>query len=121
MSYIYYNPNPKHKMTTDCVIRMLTKIFDRSWSGAYIALSTVVLTEYEMPSDNDIWEIYLEQNGFRKYLLSRRMTIREFCNENPIGTYVLCTGSHVVAAINGNYYDAWDSGSETMSYFFVRR
>ena len=40
-------------------------------------------------------------------------TIREFCEDHPVGTYILGTGSHVVAAIDGNVYDSWDSLDET--------
>lgn len=125
MGYVYYNPNPKGKNTTDCVIRMLTKIFDMSWDEAYISLSGIVLSEYEMPSSNYIWEKYLLSNGFRKMLLPSTcpdcMTVSEFTEMYNLGEYVVCTGSHVVAVIDGNYYDAWDSGDEVITYYFERR
>lgn len=122
--YVYYNPNPKHKNTTDCVIRMLTKVFDLTWDEAYIKLSTVVLAEYEMPSSNYIWEKYLTDNGFTKSLLPTFcpacITVREFSRQFNNGVYVACTGSHVVAVIDGDYFDAGDSGDEVVSYFFRR-
>ena len=124
MSYIYYNPNPKHKSTGDCVIRMLCRIFGFTWQEAYLALSEVVLTEYEMPSDNDIWEKYLKTHGFRKGILEHTcpdcMTVRDFADTYSQGIFVACTGKHVVAVIDGNYYDAWDSGDEVISYFFYQ-
>lgn len=125
MSYIYYNPNPKNKITTDCVIRMLTKIYDLPWEDAYIKLSDVVLSEYEMPSSNFIWEKFLLSNGFIKRLLPSICpdctTVSHFTNMYNLGTYVVCTGSHVVAVIDGDYYDAWDSGNEVVTYYFERR
>ena len=125
MSYIYYNPNPKRRRGSDCVIRMLCKICDFDWESAYLALSSIALARYDMPSSNDIWEEYLTSLGFTKSLLPMDcpncITVREFLSANNKGTFVLCTGSHVVAAINGNYYDAWDSGDEVVSYFFERR
>jgi hypothetical protein len=48
-------------------------------------------------------------------------TIKEFCKDHPIGDYLLGTGSHVVAVLDGNYYDTWDSGSEVPIYYFKRR
>jgi len=36
----------------------------------------------------------------------------------PKGTYIIGTGSHAVAIINGDYYDSWDSGDEIPSFFF---
>lgn len=125
MSYIYYNPNPKRKRGTDCVIRMLTKICGFDWESAYLALSSVVLSEYDMPSNNDIWESYLKSLGFFKSLLPIDcpdcFTVRQFAAEHPRGTYVACTGTHVVAIEGGDWYDAWDSGDEVVSYFFERR
>lgn len=125
MGFIFYNPNPKHKLTTDCVLRMLSKVLDITWEEAYIKLSTIVLTEYEVPSSNYIWETLLERNGFTKRLLPntcpRCMSIENFAYTFNRGTYVACTGSHVVAVINGNYYDISDSGDAIVSYFFERR
>ena len=121
--YIYYNPNPKKKRASDCVIRAITKITGLTWDEAYLALSSVVLSEYDMPSSNDIWEEYLMSLGYKKSLLPNTCphcyTIRDFAYDRPRGKYVACTGSHVVAVIDGIYYDAWDSGDEVVSYFFA--
>lgn len=124
MGYIYYNPNPKGKKTTDCVIRMLTQIYGMTWEEAYLELSKVVLAEYEMPSSNYIWEKYLLTHGFSKKLLPNYCpdctSIRRFSEIMPDDIYVACTGSHVVAVVGGNYYDAWDSGDEVVAYYFER-
>ena len=123
--YVYYNPNPKNKNTTDCVIRMLTKIYNISWQEAFLELTGIVLNEFEMPSSNFIWEKYLLNNGFVKRLLSPTcpdcITISEFSEMYDLGTYIVCTGSHVVAVFDGDYYDAWDSGNEIVTYYFERR
>jgi hypothetical protein len=44
--------------------------------------------------------------------------VEDFCRDNPEGTYVLGTGSHAIAVIDGNYYDAWDSGREQPMYYY---
>lgn len=123
--YVYYNPNPLNKKTTDCVIRMLCKVLGLDWTMSYLELSTVVLSEYEMPSSNYIWETLLLEHGFKKRLLPTTcpvcMKVRDFVNLHRDGTFVLCTGSHVVAAIDGKYYDAWDSGDEVVAYYFVKQ
>ena len=122
MGYKYYNPNPKNKKTSDCVIRAICRISGMDWESAYLALSTVVLSEYEMPSSNYIWETYLKSLGYRKTLLPNTCPecyrVRDFAADNPRGFFVACTGSHVVAVVDGTYYDAWDSGDEVVSYFF---
>lgn len=53
------------------------------------------------------------------------MTVEEFSQELDIGTYLLLCGkvegstSHMVACIDGNYYDSWDSSNRIVSYFMV--
>jgi hypothetical protein len=58
----------------------------------------------------------LRYNGFRKFYLPDTCpdcyTIRQFCRDNPIGKFIVGTGTHVVAVLDGNYYDTWDSGDE---------
>lgn len=123
--YVYYNPNPLGKKTTDCVIRMLCKILGTDWATAYLELSSVVLSEYEMPSSNYIWETLLLEHGFKKRFLPTTcpicMKVRDFVHLYTDGVFVLCTGSHVVPAISGSYFDSWDSGDEVVSYYFVKQ
>ena len=41
--------------------------------------------------------------------------------KGPKGTYVLGTGNHVVAVVNGDYYDMWDSGDEIPAYVWYKK
>ena len=47
-------------------------------------------------------------------------TIADFCNDHPYGTYILATGTHVVAVIDGDYYDTWDSGNEIPIFYWQK-
>ena len=47
-------------------------------------------------------------------------TVQDFCIDHPKGTYVLGTGTHAVAVVDGYYYDAWDSGKEIPIYYFSK-
>ena len=77
-----------------------------------------------MPSANVVWGEYLVDRGMTLRELSHpflaRYTVREFCRDHPKGIYVLGLGTHVVTAIDGDYYDIWDSGDETVQYYFRR-
>lgn len=123
--YQYYNPNPRGKRTTDCVVRAICAVTGLSWHEAFHKLIRICDEECEMPSSNYIWEKYLITHGYRKRLLGSDcpdcMTVRSFAMMYPFGIFVVCTGSHVVAVIDGEYYDAWDSGDEVISYCFERR
>ena len=124
MSYIYYNPNPLGKSTTDCVIRALSKVFNVDWITAYNMVDAKVREEFEMPSSNTLWEMVLLENGFTKHFLPnhcpRCTTVRQFSQMYPNDIYVVCTGSHVVAVCYGDFFDAWDSGNEIVSYYFEK-
>ena len=114
--YIHTNPNPKGIYVGDCVIRAITIATDTSWDYTYIMVALEGLKMKNLPDSNEVWGSYLRSIGFRQILLPddcpNCYSIREFCYDYPYGTYILATGSHLVAVIDGDYYDAWDSGSE---------
>lgn len=122
MSWISYNPNPEHKMTIDCVVRAVSIAEGISWEEAHKALSDKARAEADMPSVNPIWADYLKEKGYDLFGLPntcpRCYTVRDFARDYNHGTYVLGTGDHAVAVIDGNYIDTWDSGDEIPMYFF---
>lgn len=123
--YVYYNPNPERNHVGDCVIRALTKALDMSWDDAYITLMVHAYKQKDMPSSNSVWGSLLTSYGYNSYMApvpcDLCMSVREFSNKHVDGTYILATGSHVVTLDNGDYFDSWDSGDETVVYYFTRR
>lgn len=74
-----------------------------------------------MTCDDNIWGHYLYSLGFEPFLLPfcpKCITINEFTKYYPIGTYIIGTGKHAVAIIDGNYYDSWDSGNEIPTFYW---
>lgn len=123
--YIHYNPNPMGKDVGDCVVRALTKVLDLDdWRTAYLKVCIKGYEFYDMPSSNSIWELVLFDYGFKPALLPntcpRCYTLKQFCKDYPIGRYLVATGSHVIAVIDGNYYDTGDSGNEVVTYFYYK-
>jgi len=124
MNYIFYNPNPMNLSVGDCTIRAISKVTGLTWQEAYFHLLLQGFSMSDMPSSNRVWGELLKSFGFIKKFLPDTCpncyTIRDFCQDNPTGTYVLGTGEHVVAVIDGNYYDSWDSGNEIPIYYFEK-
>ena len=85
-------------------------------------LALVGYDEADMMSSNDVWGLYLYLLGFDPFILPEAcpecVTIAEFARRFPRGRYIVGTGNHAVAVINGNYYDTFDSGPLVPSYFF---
>lgn len=124
MAHVIYNPNPKKKNTGDCVYRAIAKVTNDDWNSAFVM---VVSEAYEMKEDttsNDVWNEVLYSLGFKKRIAPDTCptcyTIKQFCEDNPAGTYVVATGSHVVAVIDGDYYDTWDSGEQVVAYYYSK-
>ena len=107
--WIYANPNPCRQEEPDCVVRAISIATDQSWKKVHRDLCQLSCEKCTMPSVNWLWGLYLKRKGFR----NARMY--------PEGTYVVGTGTHAVAVIGGNWYDAWDSADETLTYFYERR
>ena len=78
----------------------------------------------DMPTSNPVWGAYLKSKGYLQVTIPNTCpdcySIRDFCEDNPKGTFVVGTGTHVVAIVDGDYYDAWDSGDEIPVYYFRR-
>ncbi len=122
MSYIHSNPNPTNKQCGDCVVRAFAIATDSDWDTAYLKLVLRGYVMRDMPSSNSVWDAQLLNEGFVREIIPNTCpycyTIKDFCKDHPYGTYVLGTGSHAVAIIDGDYYDAWDSGDEIPTYFY---
>lgn len=123
--YRNFNNNPLGRNKVgDCSVRAVSKALGVSWDDAHDMLADMSKNMGTIMNDNDVISAVLRMHGFYKENLpctSRDCyTVREFANENPRGTYVVGTGSHVVAIINGDYYDSWPSGDESVIYFWVK-
>ena len=120
--WIHCNPNPKYKEVPDCVVRAICIALNKRWIEVYDDLCALGREEANMPSADAVWGKYLHQCGFRPFLLPEAcpecVTIGLFCMMYPQGTYIIGTGSHAVAVIDGDYYDSWDSGEQVPSFFW---
>lgn len=120
--WIRCNPNPLGKTTGDCVVRAIAIATDQSWRKTYRQLCDLGEIHADMPSSNYIWGTYLRQRGARQFLLPEScpecITVRAFCERYPEGVYVIGTGNHAVAVIDGDWYDSWNSEDEIPTYFW---
>lgn len=122
MAFINYNANPSNNRVGDCVIRAISKLTGMSWEKTYTEIALKGFDMYDMPSSNAVWIKYLIGNGYDMIPIPNTCpdcyTVIDFCNDHPNGSYLVATGSHVIAIENGDYYDTWDSGDEIPIYYF---
>lgn len=123
--YVYYNPNPVGRDSVgDCAVRAISRALNVDWDEAFDLLADVAKGMGDMPSSNSVISAVLRMHGFHRENLPRFCkdcySIRDFARDNPVGLYVVGTGTHVVTIKNGDWYDAWDSADEIPQYFWTR-
>ena len=122
--YVEYNPNPLGRHAGDCAVRAIAKVLDVDWDEAYLGIVMKGYAVKDMPSINHVWGQYLKARGFSRHAIPNTCpdcyTVADFEQEHGSGKYILATGSHVVAVVDGNYYDSWDSGAEIPLYYFEK-
>jgi len=135
--FIRLNLNPYGLDTGDCVIRAITLALKYNWFMVHDELSFLSRKMGDMPSSNRVWKTYLINKGYKEEAAQNTcpncLTVDRFCKQHPRGRYILSTaeytkardnlivtGTHVVAVIDGDYYDAWDSGADVpLSFFYI--
>ena len=121
--YEFINLNPRNNFTGDCVIRAIAASEGKSWDEVFLSLMSYAYEMKDMPSSNNVWGYYLHNNGYKRNnipdICPACVTVRDFVN-NTAGSYILGTGTHVIAVKDGVYYDTWDSGNEIPIYYWKK-
>ena len=118
--YINYNANPISRRGGDCTVRAISKVLGLTWEKVYMDLCLEGLLLYDMPTANHVWSHYLTKQGYRRTVCEPPCTVEQFARVHSKGRYILALDSHVVAVIDGYYYDSWDSGGESVIYYWKR-
>ena len=122
--WINFNNNPSGKRIGDCAVRAVSKAIGQSWTDTYIGLASEGLALRDMPSANYVWGMYLKKYGFEEHMISsvcpNCVSVSKFAKNHPKGRYVLACQNHVVACIDGSFYDSWDSGDEIVLYYYKK-
>ena len=106
------------------MIRAISLTMEKDWDDTYLELLVQGFMMKDMPSSNHVWGTYLFEHGFERRIIPDTCpdcyTVAKFCEEFPQGTYILATGTHVIAVKDGNYHDTWDSGSEIPIFYWKK-
>lgn len=129
----YFDKNPtlkKHKRgknkgkpitKTDCVIRGMMQMLGKSWLETAKTLAERGYELGETQISNKTFESFLKPTGIDVYTYNTRgcrryKTVAEFAKEtaHSYKGYLVSVPHHVVYVKHGKYYDAWDSGKQTV-------
>ena len=120
--YIRFNGNPCGLNIGDCVIRAISIVtgFDRHKVYAGLCVFGYPCTIWG--NSNAIWADYLQYLGYSRYTVSAsdKYTVSDFAADHPKGRYIIGTGKHAVAVVDGDIIDSWDSSNEIPLYYFKK-
>lgn len=123
----YYQPNKKDLKDDygDCVIRALTKVLGMEWLEVFDELIPYAREIQCNPNSKPCYTKYLTDKGFKYTGISnkkgtKRPTVQSFSKDNKEGTYFLIVANHVVASVDGYFYDKWDSGDCSLYGYWVK-
>lgn len=120
-----YNPSPAGAKVGDCAVRAVSKALGTDWETAYTMLALKGFEMSDMPNSNAVINAVLSDKGFERDIIPNTCpncyTVWEFAEDHPEGVYVLGTGTHVVAIVDGVIHDSWNSSNEYPVYFWKRK
>lgn len=123
-NWMSFNANPNSKRVGDCTVRAISRVLDQDWYDTYLGLCVQGYEMADMPSANHVWGAYLKRRGFVRESIPDSCpdcyTVSMFCEDHPRGRYILALYGHVIAVVDGEYFDTWDSGDEIPLYYWKR-
>lgn len=129
--YKYYQPNEKDVKDKygDCTVRALSKALDCTWVEAYKAMTPICLREqvtniFDVPSKKRadlLSELGFAYTGVSNKRGTKRPTVDSFTKDHTKGTYILNVAHHVVAVVDGKYYDTWDCGHKSVYGYYEKK
>lgn len=116
----YLNVHPKKKLVGDCVKRALALAADMPYNDVKNELNRMKKqTHCEEFNEKKNWQPYLEKVLKAEYIKmpivkagDRRVYMEDFVKMYPSGSYFVQFARHVVACVDGCFYDTWNSSDK---------
>lgn len=108
--YKFYNANPRGRRVNDCTVRAISLATNRSWDETYEELSKFAQAQATMLDEVAYIDEYLERR-YEKICGCKnryRITVGEFVEQYPHGTYLITMAGHITCCIDGCIYDTFD-------------
>jgi len=110
--FSYYNANPYGRLVNDCTVRAISLATGESWNDTYKELSDFARMQGSMFDDVMYIDSYLDIKFDKFYQRNnkRKLTVRQFTQEYPIGTFLITMRGHITCCIDGTIYDTFYPG-----------
>lgn len=124
----YYQPNKLdlEDKFGDCTIRALSKALDVTWLEAFDKTIPLCREFQLMPNymffaksaKKTAEALGLEHHTISNKKGTKRPTVNSFAKDHPTGRYICKVAHHVVAVVDGKYFDTWDCGNKSLYGYF---
>ena len=120
----YYNCNPHHVHTDDCVIRAITAGTGCSWEEVVSSLSKYMIKYGYMMNTPETYGLYLKDNGWvqqKKPIKGKGgdMTVGEFAKKFKGHAIVHVDDNHVTYIADGKIWDLWDPSDHIIGEYWI--
>lgn len=124
VSYRYYNCNPHHKFTDDCVIRAICSSTGDSWEETLRGLTECCIKTGYMLNTPECYGIYLKERGYVKqkqpvHKDGTKVRFKEFVKMYNGHAIAHCGKGHITYVADNAAWDIWDVSDEVVGNYFV--
>lgn len=124
--YHYYNCNPHHKLTDDCVIRAISSSTGDSWEQTLKELTECCIKTGYMLNTPECYGEYLKELGYVKqkqpiYKDGKKMRFREFVQKFDGHAIAHCGKNHITYVADNSTWDIWDVSDEVVGNYWVHK
>ena len=125
-TFHYYNANPHNKLGGDCAIRAIATAIGRTWEQTVREMTEIGIKYGYVCNDKNTITKYLSSKKWIKHPQPRKsnnnkFTGKEFCLANKsISCIANIGGHHIVAIVNGQVNDIWDSTDGCIGNYWTK-
>lgn len=112
MSYKYFNANTHGNFVNDCTIRAISLAEGKSWQRTYDELSYIAGKNGIILDDVNFIEPLLDSRY--KRICCRKMSVGDFVETHPNGTYLITMKGHITCCVDGTIFDTFDCRDRLM-------
>lgn len=124
-TFHYYNCNPQHRLTDDCVVRAICSSTGESWENTLRALTEWSIKTGYMLNTPECYGKYLESIGYVKqkqplHKDGSKVRLSEFCKTFAGHAICHCGRGHITYVANNSVWDIWNTENEIVGVYWVQ-
>ena len=123
-AYHYYNCNPHHRLTDDCVIRAIASSTGETWENTLRALTDCCVRVGYMLNTPECYGQYLKELGYVKqkqpvHKNGKKVRFKEFVKMFDGHAIAHCGKGHITYVADNSAWDIWDVSDEVVGNYWV--